>query len=180
MKTKLIVWLWNPWKEYENTRHNVWFKIVENISNYADGTQFLFDKKFNWEISISKDWKYMIIFLKPQTFMNLSWDSVQKIVSYYDIDNKNILVLHDELDLEEWKIKLKWNGGDNWHNWLKDITKKIWTNQYWKLKIGIWRPEHKWDITNYVLWKLQKNTYNKLLEQEEFINEYVRQFLIAN
>ena len=180
VKVKLIVWLWNPWQKYENTIHNIWFKIVELIANYSDGTDFLFDKKFNAEISIAKDGKYMIIFAKPQTFMNLSWDAVSKIANFYKIESKNILVIHDEIDLEPWKIKLKWNWWDNGHNWLKSITQKLWTNQYWKLKMWVWRPEHKSQVVNYVLWKLPKSVYEFFLKNEDLIYEYVRQFLVNN
>jgi len=180
LKTKLIVWLWNPGIKYENTKHNIWFKIVDLIANYAGWTSFLFDKKFNAEISIAKDGKYMIIFAKPQTFMNLSGDAVSKIVNFYKIDNKDILVIHDEIDLEPWKIKLKWNWWDNGHNGLKSITQKLWTNQYWKLKMWVGRPEHKAQVVNYVLWKLPESVYEYFLKQEDMIYEYVRQFLVNN
>jgi len=180
IKTKIIVWLWNPWKEYEDTRHNIWFKIVEWIADYAEWTKFLFDKKFNAEISIAKDGKYMMIFVKPQTFMNLSWESVSKIANFYKVESKNILVIHDELDLPEWQLKLKWNWGHNWHNWLKSIDNKLWTNKYWKIKCWIWRPSEKWEITNYVLWKISNTTLSKFEEQKDYLFELVRQFLVAN
>ena len=180
VKIKVIVWLWNPWEEYENTRHNVWFKIVDMISDYSDGTDFLFDKKFNAKISVAKDGKYMIIFVKPQTFMNLSWDAVMKVINFYKIEFENLLVIHDEIDLEEWKIKLKWSGWDNGHNWLKDITKKLWTNKYWKLKMWVWRPEDKIQVVDYVLWKLPKSVLEHFQKNEQIIYEYVRQFLVNN
>ena len=180
MKTKLIVGLGNPWDKYENTRHNIWFKIVDLIANYSEWTPFLFDKKFNGDISIAKDGKYMIIFVKPQTFMNLSWDCVSKVLNYYKIEPANMLVIHDEIDLDPGVVKLKWNGGDNWHNGLKDITKKCGTNKYWKLKMGVGRPQEKSQVVNFVLWKLEKTTREKFLEQEEMIYEYVRQFLVNN
>jgi len=180
MKTKIVVWLWNPGEKYLNTKHNIWFKIVELISDYAEWITFLFDKKFNAEISIAKDGKYMIIFVKPQTFMNLSGEAVSKIANYYKVEPKDILVIHDEIDLEPWKIKLKWNGWDNWHNWLKSITKMLGTNQYWKLKMWVWRPEHKAQVVNYVLWKLPDSVYNYFLKQDDMIYEYLRQFLVNN
>jgi len=180
MKIKMIVWLGNPGDKYENTKHNIWFKIVELIANYSEWTDFLFDKKFNADISIAKDGKYMIIFVKPQTFMNLSWDAVAKVANFYKIEAKNILVIHDEIDLEPWKIKLKWNGGDNGHNGLKSITQKLGTNQYWKLKMWVGRPEYKAQVVNYVLWKLPKSVYDAFLKQEDMIYEYVRQFLVNN
>ena len=180
MKTKLIVGLWNPGNQYEDTIHNIWFKIIDLVANYSEWTTFLFDNKFNANISIVRHKKYMIIFAKPQTFMNLSWDSISKILNYYKIEAENILVIHDEIDLDAGQIKLKWNWWDNGHNGLKDITKKIWTNKYWKLKMWVWRPPSKAQVVNYVLWKLEKSVYDKFLEQENFIYDYVRQFLINN
>jgi len=180
VKTKLIVWLWNPGKEYENTRHNIGFKIVEWIADYSDATKFMFDKKFNAQLAISKDWKYLLIFAKPYTYMNLSWDAVSKILSYYKIEPKNLLVIHDELDLPEGQLKLKWNWGHNWHNGLKSIEAKIWTNKYWRLKCWIWRPTEKYQVVNYVLWKLPNETLKKFEEQKDYIFELVRQFLVAN
>ena len=178
MKTKLIVWLWNPGEKYESTRHNIWFKIVDLISDYAWWTTFLFDKKFNADISIAKDGKYMIIFAKPQTFMNLSWESVSKIMNYYKILPENLLVIHDEIDLEPWIIKLKWNWWHNWHNGLKNIDKMIWTNKYWKLKMWVWRPEHKEQVVNYVLWKLPNSVLEHFQKSQTIIFDYIRQFLV--
>ncbi len=180
LKTKLIVGLWNPWKEYLKTRHNIGFNIIDWIVDYSEWTKFMFNKKFNSDISIFRDWKYVIIFAKPQTYMNLSWEAVSKILSYYKIDFKNLLVIHDELDLQEWRIKLKRNWWNNWHNWLKSIDLKIWTNKYWKLKCGIWRPDEKWQVVDYVLWKLPNDVLQKFESQKDYIFGLVRQFLVAN
>jgi len=150
------------------------------IWEYANSTDFLFDKKFNASISIVNDGKYLIIFAKPDTFMNLSWDAVSKILTFYKIEPKNLLVIHDEIDLQPWNIKIKWNGWDNGHNWLKDITKKIWTNQYWKLKMWVWRPEDKNQVVNYVLWKLSESILEHFKQNKAIIYEYVRQFLVNN
>ena len=180
VKTKLIVWLWNPGKEYENSRHNIWFKIIDWISDYADWTKFLFDKKFNADISIVKDWKYLMIFAKQMTNMNISWESIYKILNFYKIQTKNLQLIHDELDLDPGSIKLKWNWWDNWHNWVKNIIQKLWTKQYWKLKIWIWRPKEKYQVVNYVLWKLPDDVLEGLNNQKDLLFEYVRQFLVAN
>lgn len=180
LKRKLIVWLWNIWDKYENTKHNVWFKILDHVASFSESTDFLFDSKFNWELAITKDGKYMIFFLKPHTFMNLSWDSVSRLLSYYKIESKNMLVIHDEIDLDVWKIKLKRNGWDNWHNWLKDISRKIWTKEYRKLKMWVWRPHDRWHVVNYVLWKLPNSVLEHFYKNENIIFEYVRQFLINN
>lgn len=180
LKKKLIVGLGNVWTKYEKTKHNIWFKIIDHIANFSDATDFLFDSKFAWEIAVAKDGNYMIFFLKPHTFMNLSWDAVVKIAKYYDIEAKNILVIHDEIDLDPWKIKLKRNGWDNWHNGLKDISKKLATKEYRKLKMWVGRPEHKEQVVNYVLWKLPDSVLEYFYKNETLIFEYVRQFLINN
>lgn len=162
---KLIVGLWNPWKEYEFTRHNVGFIVLDWIKDCYNFTSFLQNKKFNALISSWKIGKWTILLAKPQTFMNLSWNSVVKIINFYKIKFKDILVVHDDIDLPFWKIKLKYNGSHGWHNWVKDIINKIWTDKFWRLKIWIGRPASKDMVVDYVLSKFRQEEL-KLIEEK--------------
>ena len=150
---KLIVGLGNPGKEYENTRHNVGFDIVDN---YA--------KKYNLDINKSKfEGKYVdsiinnekVIILKPQKYMNLSGEVVKKYIDYFKIDIKDILIIHDDLDQEIGKIKLKENSSSGGHNGIKDIEKNIGTKDYKRLKIGISNNKNI-DTKDYVLGHFSK------------------------
>ncbi len=174
---KLVVWLGNPGKEYNYTRHNIWFWAVDWIADYYGFTKFLFNKKFNAELSTGKIGKWAIVLAKPQTFMNLSWDSVSKLINFYKIDFKDILVIHDDIDLPFWKIKLKRNWSSGGHNWIKDIVKKIWTDKFWRLKLGIWRPNKKEEVVNYVLSRFKKDEFNYREQNKKLIFEKVEEWL---
>lgn len=174
---KLFVWLWNPWEKYENTRHNIWFKILEYLAEENWFVQFLNQKKFNCKISNWRIWKWPTSMIKPLTFMNLSGDAVQKIMNYYDIDKSDILIIHDDIDLPVWKIKLKFGWKSWWHNWIKDIVKKIWTERFWRLKIWVGRPETKEEVTDYVLWKIWKTELNMIFDNKKEIIDKVDEYL---
>jgi PTH1 family peptidyl-tRNA hydrolase len=89
---KLIVWLWNPWKQYEKTRHNVWFIFLDKFRKENNFSNFKLESKFKWEISEARFENEKTILLKPQTFMNLSWESLRKIVDFYKIEEKILLL----------------------------------------------------------------------------------------
>ena len=160
---KLVVGLGNPGKEYENTRHNVGFMIIDkylkekNLS--ADKTKF--DGKYI-DILIGDE---KVIFLKPQKYMNLSGEVVKKYIDYFKIDINDILIIHDDLDQELGKVKLKENSSSGGHNGIKDIEKKIGTKNYKRLKIGI-SNNKMIDTKDYVLGHFSK-------EEEKIINEIV-------
>lgn len=147
---KLIVWLGNPWKQYEKNRHNIWFLALDKIVKDLN-INFHFEKKRNWEFAKKEIDGNTIFFLKPQTFMNLSWESVKSVSNFFQIKPEDILVIHDELDIEFWQIKQKDWWGHAWHNWLRDIITKLWTNTFHRFRLWIWRPPDWHDIAWYVL-----------------------------
>lgn len=166
---KLIIWLWNPGTKYENTRHNVgfifldWFKNNENITH-----DFKMESKFQAEI-LETTWQWeKTLLVKPQTFMNLSGESVLKLMSFYKIPKENIMVIFDDISLEPGKIRFreKWSAG--WQNGVKNIIAHIWED-FKRMKIWVWYDQ-KWDLTDWVLGKfsddelnnLEKNTFPEL------------------
>lgn len=152
---KLIVWLWNPWVHYQSTRHNLGWIVLDQIVEYFWWTDFLSHQKFWSHISSWLIGKRQVMYVKPQTYMNNSWSPVYKIRTYYNITLDNILVIHDDIDLEDHTIKLKYNGSHWWHNWVRDITRRLDSKAFWRLKLWVWRPSHPWhDISQYVLWSL--------------------------
>ena len=120
---KLFVGLGNPGERYKLTRHNVGFMVLDKLlqKSTVEGWDKKFDSFFN---KIIIDQKSMIL-LKPLTFMNISGHAVQKVKNFYGIDPNNIVIIHDDIDLELGKIKLKKGGGDGGHNGLKSIIKLI-------------------------------------------------------
>ena len=119
---KLVVGLGNPGKEYENTRHNIGFMILDSfIENFS------LENKFQAMVKKVKIENEDVLFVKPITYMNLSGNAVIKIVNYYHIDKKDILVLQDDLDLDFGSFKLKNNSSSGGHNGIKSIIRSLGT-----------------------------------------------------
>ncbi len=135
----LIVGLGNPGDNYRDTRHNVGFHFVDRLAA-AKNARFSPDGKFFGEVARISTPAGDVRLLKPTTFMNLSGSAVQALASYYKISPAEILVVHDELDLVPGTMKMKIGGGNAGHNGLKDITAKLSTPDFWRLRIGIGHP----------------------------------------
>lgn len=172
---KLIIGLWNPWDKYENTRHNIWFIALDKIvwSKWS----FLDNSKFSWQlINIELNWE-KVICLKPMTYMNLSWDSVSKLMNFYKISPKDILVIYDDIDLDTWVIRFREEWSSWWHNWVSDIIRKIWTDKFDRIKIGIGRPVHKSQVSDYVLGNFKKEELEKIWDKRTEIENHINKFL---
>ncbi len=144
---KLFVGLGNPGERYKLTRHNVGFMVLDKLikQSTVEGWDKNFDSFFTKIIIAQKS----MILLKPLTFMNVSGHAVQKVKNFYGIDPNNIVIIHDDIDLELGKIKLKKGGGDGGHNGLKSVIKLI-GSEFNRIRIGIGRPE-KISVSSYVL-----------------------------
>lgn len=149
MTIKLIVGLGNPGKDYQFHRHNVGFWFVEQINQAYNG-QFKSISKFLGKVSKITINNNDCWLLKPDTFINLSGQSVRVFADFYKINTDEILVLHDELDLAAGVIRLKTSGGANGHNGLKDIIGHS-DNHFHRLRIGINRPIGTQNVVDYVL-----------------------------
>lgn len=158
---KLIVGLGNPGKEYENTRHNIGFMIIDNYVNTKN--LGLFKEKNNGLFLKTKIDNEDVIFLKPQSYMNLSGEVVRKYLDFYKINLEDILVISDDLDLMVGNFKLKSSGSSGGHNGLKNIEQHIATRNYKRLKIGISNRKDI-DTKDYVLGKLSKEEQIELEE----------------
>lgn len=147
---KLIVGLGNPGREYENTRHNVGFMIIDN---YANNNNITIDKQKFDGLFVKTNIKGIdIILLKPLKYMNLSGEVVKKFVDFYKINIEDILIINDDLDMQLGKIKLKSKGSSGGHNGLKNIENHLNTQEYKRLKIGISNNKNI-DTKDYVLSK---------------------------
>ncbi len=134
---KLIVGLGNPGKEYQNTRHNLGFWILDQYLQKEKNTSVDWREKFQGLYFKTKIAEEEVIFLKPQSYMNLSGGVVADFVRFYKINLEDILVISDDLDLKVGNFKLKDKGSSGGHNGLKDIEKNLGTDKYKRLKIGI-------------------------------------------
>lgn len=156
---QLIVGLGNPGGKYQYTRHNIGYMAIDNIVSAQQ--DYKIKKKFNsiiYETIIDKN---RIILIKPETYMNNSGDAVSQIANFYKIDSKNILVLHDELDIPFGKIRIKSGGGNAGHNGLKSISKKI-DNNYTRVRLGIGHPGNKERVNGHVMGNFTGSEKEKL------------------
>ncbi|VAW59454.1 Peptidyl-tRNA hydrolase [hydrothermal vent metagenome] len=151
----LIVGLGNPGSQYEQTRHNAGFWFVEEIARLK-GAQFRPESKFSGDVCKVVLEGRDIWLLKPDTFMNRSGLAVQKLASFYKIPTENILVAHDELDLEPGTARLKSAGGHGGHNGLRDIIAQM-GREFHRLRIAIGHPGHRDQVSDYVLHRASKD-----------------------
>ncbi|MFA6922367.1 MAG: aminoacyl-tRNA hydrolase [Gallionella sp.] len=147
---RLIVGLGNPGREYENTRHNVGFWWVDELAR-ADNFNFRSEVKFHGLAARGQLHGHEVALLKPQTFMNLSGRAVGAMAQFYKILPAEILVVHDELDLQPGIARLKMGGGHGGHNGLKDIIAHLGTKDFWRLRLGVGHPGDRSEVVGYVL-----------------------------
>lgn len=152
---KLVVGLGNPGKEYDNTRHNIGFMLIDKYLGdvkYKDKFNGLF-----YEVNGTEK----VIFVKPQTYMNNSGECVGKFVKYYDIKMEDILVIQDDLDINVGKYKFKINSSSGGHNGIKSIISHLGNDNFFRLKIGI-SNTRKDDVIDFVLGKFSKEELNNI------------------
>ena len=150
--TSLIVGLGNPGAEYESTRHNAGAWLVERLAA-SQNLVFQTEKKFFGLCTRANINGQNVRLLLPTTFMNLSGQAVVAMASYFQIPAKEILVVHDELDLDAGVVRFKQGGGPGGHNGLKDIIARLGDNSFNRLRIGIGHPGHSEKVLGHVLKK---------------------------
>ena len=147
---RLVVGLGNPGKEYERTRHNAGFWLVERFASAA-GIALRKEPKF--QALVGRDDASGAWLLMPQGYMNASGRAVQMLAGFFKIKPEEILVVHDELDFPPGTAKLKQGGGIAGHNGLKDISQRLSSHDYWRLRIGVGKPPAGSEGADYVLQK---------------------------
>lgn len=157
----LIVGLGNPEKEYAHTRHNMGFDTINEIAknNNINITKTKF--KGLYETGIIQGEK--IILLKPQTFMNLSGESVKEVVDFYNIKPEKIIVIYDDIDTEKGNIRIRKKGGPGSHKGMISIINEINTENFIRIRVGIGQPEFKNDMINYVIGKIPEEEEKVLI-----------------
>lgn len=149
---KLIVGLGNPGPEYEQTRHNIGFWWVDGAAR-ALGVRLSQERAYQGLAARSMRDGAPIWLLQPQTYMNLSGQSVAALARFFKIAPEQILVVHDELDLPPGQMRLKQGGGHAGHNGLRDIIARLGAADFWRLRLGIGHPGVREEVADYVLRK---------------------------
>ena len=150
MAIRLVVGLGNPGKEYERTRHNAGFWLVER---FASTNGVALRKEPKYQALVGRHEATGAWLLMPQTFMNASGRAVQMLAGFFKIKPEEILVVHDELDFVPGVARLKQGGGIAGHNGLRDISQRIGSHDYWRLRLGVGRPAPGREGADYVLEK---------------------------
>ncbi len=136
---KLIVGLGNPGADYERTRHNAGFWLVDAIAEDLRAS-FTSEKSFSGLVAKARVQAEQVFLAKPQTYMNRSGQCVGALARFYKLEAQEILVLHDELDLFPGQVKVKQGGGHAGHNGLRDIQSVLGSADFWRLRLGIGHP----------------------------------------
>lgn len=147
---KMIVGLGNPGSKYEKTKHNIGFMAIDNIVKNLDVT-FTDDKNFKAQIGSTFINHEKVYFVKPTTFMNNSGIAVKALLTYYNIDITDLIVIYDDLDMEVSKLRLRSKGSAGGHNGIKSIIAHIGTQEFNRIKVGIGRPLKGMTVINHVM-----------------------------
>lgn len=161
---KLIIGLGNPGERYEGTRHNVGFEVVDQFLR-KHGLKMT-DQKFRADFTSAHINGEKVYFIKPYTYMNLSGEAILPFMSYFGIGMEDILVVYDDLDLEPGRIRLRQSGSAGGHNGVKSMIEMLGSQEFYRIKIGIGRPQGGWKVTDHVLAPFS-------LEQVPLINQSI-------
>ncbi len=161
---KLIVGLGNPGAQYEKTRHNIGFQILDLIETQLQ-KQFTFNSKFECFELKEKINHENIILIKPTTYMNLSGNALIKVKNYFKVDTADILVIVDDINLPLGSVRIRESGSAGGHNGLKNIEAVLGTTQYKRIKIGCGKPNIDVDLKDYVLANFTKTEQDTLTKE---------------
>ena len=152
---KIIVGLGNPGKEYEKTRHNIGFMVIDKIAEILNIN--INKNKFNGLLGEGIYGGEKILLVKPQTFMNLSGNCVQEVATFYKVQSEDIIVIYDDIDIEFGKIRIRPNGSSGTHNGMRNITEMLQTQSFPRIRVGAGRPKENQELYNFVLSHFDKN-----------------------
>ena len=171
---KLIIGLGNPGKEYENTRHNTGFMVLDRLSEKLNIE--MTQNKFKGLYGKSKYKGEDVILLKPQTYMNLSGESVRQVMDFFKINQEDILVIYDDLDLPVGKIRLRQSGSAGGHNGIKSIIEHIGGQDFKRIRVGIDRHPYI-PVVDYVLGKFTSEQEAQLQPAMDFAVKAAKDFI---
>lgn len=175
---KIVVGLGNPDEKYGKTRHNIGWMFLDYLSKKYD---FKIQKKtldsLIAEVNINNE---KIVFVKPLTYMNLSGNAVQKVKKWYKVENKDILIVFDDIDIPFGQTRYKLSGSGGTHNGMKNIVQMLSSKDLPRIKIGIGGIKHEnQDLVDFVLQKFTKSELEELennifIEAEEKLNTFLK------
>ncbi len=159
---RIVVGLGNPGPDYENTRHNAGFMVVDLL---AENLRVSYWKdEAGAKVGLVRFGDDDLVLVKPQTFMNLSGKAVAKLARAYDVQPGDIVIVHDDLDLPEGSVRVKRGGGHGGHNGLRSLAEGIGTGDFPRVRLGIGRPPGRQDPADYVLEPMRREVAERLAD----------------
>lgn len=171
----LIVGLGNPEEEYNHTRHNMGFHVINQLAQKYDIR--MNRKKFEGIYGDGKIGDEKVILLKPQTYMNASGKSIIQFMHFYKLQPENVIVVYDDMDVEPGKIKIRKKGGPGSHNGMKSVIHEIQSQEVPRIRVGIGRPEEQNQMIEYVIEEITSEEEKKLEEGVEKAREAIGDIL---
>lgn len=156
----LIIGLGNPEKDYSKTRHNMGFNTINKLAKQYEIE--INKNKFKGLYGAGSIEGEKVILLKPQTYMNLSGESIKEVMQFYKIEKEQIIVIYDDMDIEPGKIKIRKAGGAGTHNGMKSVLQELGTQEFKRIRVGIGMPKDKGNLIEYVLGAISKEEQEKL------------------
>ena len=179
MSLQLIVGLGNPDKKLLSTRHNVGFWFLDLLSAKLN-KDFDFQKKYDSDIFQYEQQEKLFYMMKPLSYINNSGVPIKKFIKNKNINPENILIVYDDLDLVAGKTRLKLGGGSGGHNGLNSIIEQLGSRNFWRLRIGINKPDDKNKVIEYVLGKPSKEDKESIFESIHFAINEIDDFFSGN
>lgn len=146
----LVVGLGNPGPQYATTRHNLGFLVADILADRL-GSGFKVHKKSGADVTTGRLGGRSVVLAKPRVYMNESGRQVGPLANFYSVAPADVVILHDELDLDFGRIRLKLGGGEGGHNGLRSVASSLGTKDFQRVRIGIGRPPGRMDAASYVL-----------------------------
>lgn len=180
MKPSLvIVGLGNPGKEYDKTRHNIGFMALDVLSQEYGQSDWQDKQKFSADIQEARIGVAPVLLVKPKTYMNLSGDSIRKIVDFYKLNSaEQILVISDDVDLPLGELRLRMSGGPGTHNGLKSIVDTL-GEEFPRLRIGLGNPPAGADLSSWVLSRLTTEEKDQFEEKFGDLAAMISEFVLG-
>lgn len=150
----IIAGLGNPTREYEKTRHNVGFEVIDELADRLNTS--VEEKKFKGYYGKAMIGGEKVILLKPQTFMNLSGESVRAAADFYKVDPDHIIVIYDDVSLDVGQLRIRTKGSAGGHNGIKNIIAHLGTQEFPRVKVGVGNKPTRIDLADYVLGRFSK------------------------
>ncbi|PID98474.1 MAG: aminoacyl-tRNA hydrolase [Actinomycetales bacterium] len=177
MNLWLVVGLGNPGPAYTYTRHNIGFFAVDELA--GENASFTMNSRMRSQLcqvvipSVPGKDAIKLLLAKPNTFMNNSGVAVSALAAYYKIPTDQIVIIHDELDLDPGRLRIKFGGGDNGHNGLKSIRQHLHTGDFYRVRCGIGRPPGRQAASNWVLANVNDETLEQLVTDAAIASDAV-------